>query len=342
MSIARTNTNLAEFCKQVVGHPYWFGCFGQKASSSLYSSKKAQYPAYYEWDKSTYTDDYGTRVCDCAGLIKWFLWSDSMSNKAPTYRASEDYGANSFYNKCTSKGKIGSLPAEKVGILVFKGSDSSKNHVGVIVDNNGTVVEAKGHNYGVVKSKASSWGYWGKCHLITYSSTPTPTPTPSKDTYTVATKTDPLRIRKEPTTDSEQIGWAEKGTSFTSTDIVKGENIHGCDVWVGYNGGYLSGYYLTPTPTLPAPTPSKESYTGEFPTRPVRGYFQRGDKGPEVVKLQKWLEWIVPNCLPKYGVDGDIGSETLNAVKKAQSILNVKVDGFYGKDTESAAKSYTK
>ena len=337
MSIARTNTNLAEFCKQVVGHPYWFGCFGQKASASLYSSKKAQYPSYYEWDKSTYMDDYGTRVCDCAGLIKWFLWSDSMSNKSPTYQASEDYGANEFYNKCTSKGKIGSLPAEKVGILVFKGSDNSKNHVGVIVDNSGTVVEAKGHTYGVVKSKASSWCYWGKCHLISYSSTPTPTP--SKDTYTVANQTDPLRIHKEPTTDSEQIGWAEKGTSFTSTDIVKGENIHGCDVWVGYNGGYLSGYYLTPTPVLPD---EKKGYSGEFPVCPSRGYFQRGDTGAEVVKLQKLLEWIVPGCLPKWGCDSDIGTETLTAVKEAQKVLNVKVDGFYGKNTESVAKAYRK
>ena len=255
--IDRTNTNLAKFCKEVVGNPYWFGCYGQKGTENLYKAKKAQYPKYYEWAKSTYTDDYGKRVCDCAGLIKWFLWSDNMTNKAPSYKASEDYGANGFYTKCTSKGKIGTLPNDKIGLLVFKGTDSSKNHVGVIVDNSGTVVEAKGHNYGIVKSKASSWGYWGKCHLINY-------------------KADP----------------------------------------------------------------SKQGYTGEFPVRPARGYFQRGDKGAEVVKLQKLLLWLVPNCLPKYGCDGDIGTETLNAVKSAQKLLGVKVDGFYGKDTEKAAKAY--
>lgn len=90
----------------------------------------------------------------------------------------------------------------------------------------------------------------------------------------------------------------------------------------------------------PTPTPSKEGYPGEFPVRPSRGYFQRYDEGPEVVKLQKFLEWICPGCLPKYGCDGEIGSETLGAVKKAQAILGVKVDGFYGKDTEKAAKAY--
>ena len=280
MSISRTNINLSQFCLEVVGHSYWFGCFGQRASASLYSSKKAQYSACYQWDKSTYTDDYGTRVCDCAGLIKWFLWSNNMSEKAPTYKASEDYGADGFYNKCTSKGKISSLPAEKIGILVFMGSDSSKNHVGVIVDTQGTVVEAKGHDYGVVKSKASSWEYWGKCHLLTYLSSPAPTPTPTNDHYTVDTK-----------------------------------------------------------PVLPD---EKKGYPGEFPVRPSRGYFQRGDTGAEVVKLQKLLEWLIPGCLPKYGCNGDIGTETLTAVKEAQKVLNIKVDGFYGKDTERAAKAYRK
>ena len=101
----------------------------------------------------------------------------------------------------------------------------------------------------------------------------------------------------------------------------------------------MSGYYLTPTPVLPD---EKKGYSGEFPVRPSRGYFQRGDRGPEVVKLQKLLEWIVPGCLPKWGCDGDIGTETLTAVKEAQNILGVKIDGFYGKDTEKAAKAYRK
>ena len=96
-------------------------------------------------------------------------------------------------------------------------------------------------------------------------------------------------------------------------------------------------YDTKPTPT---PTPDPKGYQGEFPVRPARGYFQRYDKGAEVVKLQKLLLWLVPNCLPKYGADGEIGTETLNAVKSAQKLLGVKVDGFYGKDTEKAAKAY--
>ena len=188
MAIERTNTNLAEFCLSVVGAPYWFGTFGQKATRQLYNDKKAQYPAYYppkSWTEESFTKDFGKRVTDCAGLIKWFLWSNNMTDKAPTYKASEDYGANGFWGKCTSKGKLSTLPSDKIGILVFKGTDSSKTHVGVIVDNDGTVVEAKGHAYGTIKSKVSSWSYWGKCHLIKYESTPEPTPTPVPSTVTI-------------------------------------------------------------------------------------------------------------------------------------------------------------
>lgn len=104
--------------------------------------------------------------------------------------------------------------------------------------------------------------------------------------------------------------------------------------------GFGRPWWTPESEPTPAPTPTGKGYPGQFPTRPSRGYFQRYDKGAEVVKLQKLLEWLVPNCLPKYGCDGDIGSETLGAVKKAQKLLGVKVDGFYGKDTEKAAKAY--
>lgn len=214
MAIERTAQNLATFCLQVVGTPYWYGCFGQKGSRSLYNEKKAQYPTYYppkSWTEASFTDDFGKRVTDCAGLPKWFLWSDNMTNKNPTYKASEDWGANTFWSKCTEKGKIGTLPTNKIGILVFKGTDSKKTHVGVIVDNNGTVVEAKGHAYGTVKSKAKEWGYWGKCNLIKYEKTPTPspTPTPTGKLYKVVNIKTYLAIRSTPvvaSNDANKVG----------------------------------------------------------------------------------------------------------------------------------------
>lgn len=222
MAIERTATNLAKFCLEVVGTPYWYGTFGQKGSESLYNQKKKDYPTYYQFPKNTYTDDYGKRVCDCAGLVKWFLWSDNMNNKNPTYKASEDWGATTFYKNCSERGTIKSLPANKIGICVFKGNDTTKTHMGVIVDQAGTVVDARGHNYGTVKNtNASSWGYWGKCRLIKYDATPTPqpTPTPTLGTYQVTNIKTFLSIRNRPELTATEVGRLFNNAIVTVTEI---------------------------------------------------------------------------------------------------------------------------
>ena len=94
-----------------------------------------------------------------------------------------------------------------------------------------------------------------------------------------------------------------------------------------------------PTPDPPKPT---EKYEGPWVVFPYchRNYLQRYDMGPNVVYMQKFLQWLMPNALPKYGADGEIGDETIFWVKRAQKILNVTVDGFYGVKTQAAAKAY--
>ena len=107
--------------------------------------------------------------------------------------------------------------------------------------------------------------------------------------------------------------------------------------------GYGYPRYSEDAPTpAPTPTPEKHGYTGEFPTLPSRGYFKKGDKGIEVRKLQNLLMWISPGCLPRFGVDGEYGNETYNAVKVCQSILGVTVDGLWGKKSQLAAREYKK
>lgn len=95
-----------------------------------------------------------------------------------------------------------------------------------------------------------------------------------------------------------------------------------------------------PTPE-PKPEPSGK-YTGTWPTIPSRGYFQKGDKGVNVKRMQEVLLWLKPDCLPRYGADGDLGSETYAAVKACQQILGVVVDGLYGPKTQAAAKAFSK
>lgn len=271
--MAKTNSGLVAYVKAKVGCYYWFGTFGQMASNALYQAKKAQYARYYK--ASDFDDQIKNpkQVFDCAGLIKAYLWTDSIDDVTPKYNAKQDYGATAFYNNSAVKGKISSF--DKVpGRLLYKGDSKTKSHVGVYIGDH-LIVEAKGHKYGVIISKLdSTWTHWSQSNLIT-DDTPAPQPEP------------------------------------------------------------------TPTPA-PTPAPEPQGYTGEFPKLPNRGYFKKGDKGTEVRKLQNLLMWISPGCLPRFGVDGDYGNETYNAVKVCQSILKVKVDGLYGRATQIAAKAYKK
>jgi hypothetical protein len=170
--MTKTNTGLVEYAKAQLGKPYWYGTFGQLATSALHSAKKAQYPKYYNQAsyKVDFTKQYGQRVHDCIGLIKGYLWSDTPTSP-PKYNAAQDVDANIALKKCIESGKINTLP-EIPGLAVFM-----KNHVGVYIGG-GYVIEARGHDYGVVKTKLAGrgWTHWGKLPWIKYG-TPTPTKT---------------------------------------------------------------------------------------------------------------------------------------------------------------------
>ena len=162
--MAKTNSGLIAYCLAQIGLPYWYGTFGQKASASLYNAKKSQYPKYYT--ATDFASQYGKRVHDCCGLIKGYLWSETPTS-SPKYNSSQDVSAKGLYNKCSKKGGMSSF--DKVaGRLVFKGTTTSSiTHVGVYIGDD-TVVEAKGHAYGVIKSKFSNggWSFWGQCQWI--------------------------------------------------------------------------------------------------------------------------------------------------------------------------------
>ena len=158
--MSKTNKGLVEYAKAQLGKPYWFGTFGQTSTKVLYEQKKAQYPSYYT--AQDFMLQYGQRVHDCIGLIKGYLWSDSSTSK-PKYNPKQDVSADGMLARCKEFGKISTIP-ELPGILVF-----SSQHVGVYIGN-GYVIEARGHAYGVVKTKLSSrgWKNWGKCPWIEY------------------------------------------------------------------------------------------------------------------------------------------------------------------------------
>ena len=164
--MAKTNLGLVAYAEKQLGLPYWYGTFGQIATEGLHKSKAKQYPDKY--NRKNYTQgwahQYGARVHDCVGLIKGYLWSDTPTS-APKYNAKQDYSADGLINICKVKGSIKTIPEVK-GLLVHY-----KGHIGVYIGN-GFVIEARGHNYGVVKTKLTDrkWTTWGYCPFITYQS----------------------------------------------------------------------------------------------------------------------------------------------------------------------------
>ena len=155
----KTASGLVEYAKAQLGRPYWYGTFGQAASKSLYNQKKAQYPNYYKWEYAGET----AKVHDCVGLVKGYLWCDDHNDTTPVYDSAQDKSANQFRDMCTSSGTISTIP-DVPGVLVFY-----NNHMGVYIGS-GEVIEARGHSYGVVKTKLADrpWKSWGYCPYITY------------------------------------------------------------------------------------------------------------------------------------------------------------------------------
>ena len=183
--MAKTNDDLVAYAKAQLGKPYWYGTFGNTASAQLLSAKRKQYPERYDSSKfrTGWSGQYGLRVHDCVGLIKGYLWSDTATS-TPKYNAKQDVSADGMLEVCKEKGKIGTLP-ELPGVLVFL-----PGHVGVYIGN-GEVIEARGHDYGVVKTKLNGrdWKNWGKCPWIEYGKVQKTTETPKPATTPKAGKT---------------------------------------------------------------------------------------------------------------------------------------------------------
>lgn len=183
---------------------------------------------------------YGHYVTDCSGL---FSWSFSQLGGYMYH------GSNTMYKSyCTKKGKLKngqrSDGAElKPGTAIFTGTENSHGHVALYIGS-GYVIEAKGAQYGVVKSKVteSRWTYWGELKGVDYgvSPTPTPTPTPTPEKgYAIVTCTN-LALREGPSTNCKVITRAPTGSKVKIKDPPSEWE------YVEYNGksGYMMKKYL--------------------------------------------------------------------------------------------------
>lgn len=108
-------------------------------------------------------------------------------------------------------------------------------------------------------------------------------------------------------------------------------------IWTGkFNG-------TTPTPT-PTPTPAGH-YPGEYPN--PKKYLEKGDKGEDVTRLQKYIDWMFDGAFSKEcgKPDGIYGKNTLKWCKKMQKKLGFsdkECDGKVGQKTIAKMKAYSK
>lgn len=176
----KTNEGLAIFAENCLGSPYIFGTFGQILTERLLAQKHIDYPkkisdSRYQYARTHYI---GKRTNDCYGLVKRYLWTEPgvekpNVNSTPVYNPNEDRTADTAYKAAKVKGDISTIP-EVRGLIVHM-----SGHVGVYIGN-GWVVEARGFEYGTVKTrlKDRKWLHWFQETGITYEKKPEPTPAP--------------------------------------------------------------------------------------------------------------------------------------------------------------------
>lgn len=76
-----------------------------------------------------------------------------------------------------------------------------------------------------------------------------------------------------------------------------------------------------------------------WPTLPKRGYFQEGDKGEQVKKVQRFLSWM---DLYSGEIDGLYGPKTVDAVKALQTKVRTSRNGKFGNKCLPWAKKFRK
>lgn len=103
-----------------------------------------------------------------------------------------------------------------------------------------------------------------------------------------------------------------------------------------------NGVWVDPKPSLEEESYfilSGKHYPDEYPKLPLRGYFCKGDKGSEVKKLQKLLNWC-NGC--KLDTDGILGAKTITQVDLFESNNKLTIDGKFGKKCLEKAHEITK
>lgn len=164
---------LLHYLNLMVGQPYWYGTCCYKASTSLLERKADQYPNWYTKSRIPalkFDCETHHAVTDCVGLIKGFFWTYG-GRDLETYLQGNFYLENKYQLDCPDKSADSLVTyfrskGANFGVTITSIPNSvcvvhKSGHVGVYIGN-GEVIESKGFNYGVIRSKLSDtkWTDW--------------------------------------------------------------------------------------------------------------------------------------------------------------------------------------
>lgn len=151
--MAKTDFGLIAWATSKIGSAYMFGFTGIVTESAI-QAKKRQYPEMYDAEYvRKCRANIGRWATDCSGLIDSYIGVDKS--------------ADGYYAMADTRGVLSSFPMIP-GYLVHK-----DGHIGVYIGK-GEVVEARGIDYGVVRTKLAGRGWlrWSKCPLLDYTGLP--------------------------------------------------------------------------------------------------------------------------------------------------------------------------
>lgn len=164
---------VVKYCRAQLGRPYWRGTYGQHATPALLEYERKRFPdSYKAKDFETQAKD-GQKVHDCCGLLKGAMLCDTINGEPDSAQLKPyDLNPQMLYDAASVRSSDMSAFPMTQAYLVY---NSNKSHVGVYVGD-GEVVEARGHLYGVVKSKItdSRWKFWSDYCFCDYSDIPAP------------------------------------------------------------------------------------------------------------------------------------------------------------------------
>lgn len=163
--MSKTAAGLIEFCKGKIGTPYVYGAKGEVLTQAVLDRLARESPGMFTAGYKAKAKRYiGRRCVDCSGLLSWYTGVQR--------------GSYNYHDTAVKRVPIAGLNESMVGWAVWK-----PGHIGVYIGG-GYCIEAKGIDYGTIKSKvtATPWQMALKLRDIDYSAAaPAPeTPAPTK------------------------------------------------------------------------------------------------------------------------------------------------------------------